>query len=158
MVQVGGFNADEHESQNFDVLPKGDYTVAIIESDAKTTNAGDGYYLKFTLQVLDGEFKGRKIWDQMMIEHPKELAVKIGKARLADYCRAVGKNNPQDTSELHDVAIRVRLKVRKDEQYGDKNEVQSVLWKETTKPNVGALIGEKKSTAKSDDDLPDFLK
>jgi hypothetical protein len=156
MVQLPGFSADEHESQNFDVLPKGDYTVAIIASDAKATNAGDGYYLKFTLQVLDGEFKGRKIWDQLMIEHPKELAVKIGKARLADYCRAVGKNNPQDTSELHDVAIRVRLKIRKDEQYGDKNEVQSVLWKETTKPNVGALTGEKTAKKSSDVDVDDL--
>jgi len=156
MVQLPGFNAGEHESQNFDVLPKGDYTVAITESDAKTTKAGDGYYLKFTLQVLDGEFKGRKIWDQLMIEHSNVLAVKIGKARLGDYCRAAGKNNPQDTSDLHDIAIRVRLKVRKDDEYGDKNEVQSVRWKETTKPNVGALTGEKsgEKSAVDDDDIP----
>lgn len=143
MVNLNGFNANEHESQDFDVIPKGDYTVVIADSELKQTNAGDGSYIQFTLEVVDGPFKGRKVWDIMCTDHPNEKTVIIARARLADYCRAVGKPAPKDTGELHNIPLRVRVGVKKDKDgtYEDRNRITSVLWKETTKPNIAGIAG-----------------
>lgn len=87
--------------EDFSPLPVGEYTVIIIDSGEKPTKAGDGSYLELTLEVVDGEYHGRKLWDRLNLNNRSEKAKQIAMRTLSAIQRAVGVPSPQDSAELH---------------------------------------------------------
>jgi hypothetical protein len=126
MANLNNFNASEVEPNTpFDPLPAGKYLVAITASEMKPTKTGDGSYLQLELTVLDGEFRGRKVWDRLCINHPNATTVKIARGNLSALCRAVGVMQPRDSVELHNIPLLVTVKCKKRQDTGDlSNEVK----------------------------------
>ncbi len=90
----------------------------------KPTKAGNGSYLELQFQVLDGEYKGRQLWDRLNLDNTNEIAVKIARAQLAAICQAVGVLTPGDSQELHDLPLEISLKLKKRDDTGElTNEV-----------------------------------
>jgi hypothetical protein len=119
-------DAPASAATNYDPLPNGDYDVIISESEMKPTKAGTGKYLQLTIEVLDGEHKGRRVWSRLNLINPNATAVEIAERDLADICRAVGKQSVSDSAELHDVPFVVALKTRPASNgYEASNEVAS---------------------------------
>jgi len=100
----------------FDPIPAGKYNAVIVDSEMKATKTGDGKYLELTFEVLDGEFKGRKVWSRLNINNPNEKAQKIAHGELSAICRAVNVMVLQESSQLHNrpLEITVKCKERKD--------------------------------------------
>jgi hypothetical protein len=48
----------------FEVLPPGRYLVQIVSSEMRPTKDGAGQYLWLELDVLEGEYQGRKLFDR----------------------------------------------------------------------------------------------
>jgi hypothetical protein len=120
MASLNGFNAAEVEpSKGFDPLPVGKYLAAIVDSDMKTTSAGTGEYLKLTFEVMDGEFKGRKLFANLNLDNPSDEAVGIARAELSAICRAVGVLAPQDSVELHNVPVVLKVGHEKRKDTGE---------------------------------------
>ncbi len=122
-----GFNAMEVESASFEVLPPGVYTAIIISSGMEVTKAGTGKFLKLELQIEDGEFHNRRVFDRLNLVNPNPIATQIARAELSSICRAVGVLTPQDSSELHGKPLRIKVSVRITEEYGEQNEVKAYL-------------------------------
>jgi hypothetical protein len=121
-----GFNANEVEpNAGFDPLPAGEYDAAIVKADLVTTKAGDGRYIKLELQILNGQYQNRLVWDNLNIWNPNAEAVTIAKGTLSAICRAINVPSPNDTSELCDKPLRIKLAVKKDPVYGDGNVVKA---------------------------------
>ena len=127
MGNLGGFDATQVEpATGFDPLPAADYTAVIAESGFQETKAGDGQYLKLTFEIIDGQYKGRKIWTNLNLNNPNAKAVEIAKGQLSAICRAVGVLQPQDSGELHDRPLIIRVKCKKRPDTGDiQNEISS---------------------------------
>jgi len=123
-ANLKGFNAENVEPQSWDVLPPGDYEVAIIDSDMRPTKNGEGEYLELQMDVLDGKWKGRKLFDRLNLKNKNPKAVEIAKATLSSICRAVEVLTPNDSSDLHGRPLIAQVKVRNDPQYGESNEVK----------------------------------
>lgn len=124
MASMQGFNADEVEPDvGFAPIPAGKYACVIVASESKPTKAGTGHYYKFTLEVCDGEYKGRKLWWQVNYDNPSAEATAIGRAQLSSICRAVDVRQPEDTSELHNIPLTVSVSV-KQYQGEDQNEIK----------------------------------
>ena len=72
--------------------------------------------LELTLQILEGEFKGRQLWARLNLDNPKPETVKIARGELSAICRAVGVMTPNDSTDLHNLpmVITVRCKKRPD--------------------------------------------
>jgi len=97
-------------SQGFTLLPIGDYPVVISESSDSIKNSkGTGEYIKLTYVVLEGEYKGRKIWENLSLVHENPITVKIARQSLSAICRCVGVMHPQDTAELHNIPFRISV-------------------------------------------------
>jgi hypothetical protein len=96
-------------------LPNGDYKVAIMESEMKQSKTG-GEYLALEYQVLDGEFKGRRLWQNLNLKNANATAVEIARAELSAICHAVGVMRPGDSSQLHNrpMMAKVICEPRKD--------------------------------------------
>ncbi len=121
----GGFDSRTVEPNvGFDVMPAGDYDAVIVGSEVKPTSKGDGKMLKLELQILNGQFQNRKVWDNLNIWNPNAQAVQIAKGTLSAICRAVNVLTPNDSAELHNKPLRIKLKVEKDAEYGDRNVVK----------------------------------
>ena len=120
------FNAEEVEPQSdFSPLPVGNYTVVITQSEMKPTKTGNGQYLQLTLQVVEGEFKNRLIFDRLNIQNANEVAQQIAQKALSSICRAVGVMHPKDSEELHDKPFSVKIGIRPASgEYGESNIVR----------------------------------
>lgn len=110
--------------QSFTPIPAGVYTTAVIDSEVKITGSG-GQMAVFTLQVVDGQFAGRKVFARINVRNPSAEAERIGQSQLSALCHAAGVLQLVDTAQLHGKVVRARVKIRKDAtgQYGDSNEV-----------------------------------
>ncbi|QYK49105.1 MAG: DUF669 domain-containing protein [Phycisphaeraceae bacterium] len=144
MATLTGFDATNVEpNAGFDPIPAGTYPAVVIESEMKPTKKGDGKYLEVTIEVLEGECKGRRIWDRMTIEHPNEQTVQIAMGALSALCRAVGVVRPNDSSELHNIPLDVKVGLKKRSDTGEMtNTVKAYLKKGgATAPATGAAKG-----------------
>ncbi len=110
MANLNGFNAgDVDPNMVFDAVPAGWYEVMILESEMKATKAQDGNYLELKLQIIEGEHKGRLLWDRLNLDNPNELATQIARGTLSAICRAVGITTPKDSSELHNLPLLAKV-------------------------------------------------
>lgn len=114
-------------STGYDVIPKGEYVMRITDSDVVSNSAQTGTVLKLTLEVVSGEYAGRKVFDQLNLTNPNEMAVKISRERLSAYCHATGVIQLQDSQQLHGIPFvaKVKIKVDKNGVYDDRNEISS---------------------------------
>lgn len=96
-------------------LPRGMYQVIVMASDLKPTQAGTGEYIELTLQVVDGEHSGRRVWDRLNVSNPNKTAEEIAKRQLQELCLAAGVTNLTDTEQLHDIPVLAEIDLdRKD--------------------------------------------
>ncbi len=112
-------------SQPFEVIPAGKYPVHIVASDLKPTSNGAGQYIWLELDILDGEYKGRKIWDRLNVINPNPQAVEIAQRALSALCHACGVMAFTDTEELHWKPILATVRVRPPKgDYAASNEIR----------------------------------
>ena len=119
------FDANQVDpTDQFEALPAGDYPVIIVDSEMKPTRDNRGQYLQLTLEVIDGPYKGRKMWDRLNLNNPNQQAVEIAQRQLSQICHAVGVLQVNDSLELHDKPLVARVKVRPASgQFSESNEV-----------------------------------
>lgn len=116
------FDATNVPTDNpMEAIPAGDYSVVVIDSEVKNSKSG-GSYLELTMQVLDGPYQNRLIWDRITLANDNSKAVEIGQRQLSQVCHAVGVLQVRDSAQLHNVPIIARVKYKVDPQYGPKNE------------------------------------
>jgi len=124
MANLNGFNAHEVEPNvGFEPIPAGKYLCVITNTEMKPTKNGAGEYLEIEMDVIEGAFKGRKVWDRLTLKHPNELTVRIARGTLSSICRAVGVMAPKDSIELHNLPFVVSVGCKKREDTGDLTNV-----------------------------------
>lgn len=119
------FNASSVEPmqpRTFGALPAGDYEMIIVKSDVRAVNPPKtGHYLELEMQVISGEHSGRRHWERLNVDNPNKTAEEIAKAALASLCFAVGKNDIEDTAELHDIPFVAHVQI--DRKEPDRNRI-----------------------------------
>lgn len=125
MANLNGFNANEVEpNAGFEPVPAGKYVVAITGSEMKPTKNGSGSYLELEFTILEGEYKDRKVWDRLCLNHPNAQAVTIAKGNLSAICRAINIMQPQDSIELHNIPLQITVKLKRMDDGDFTNEVK----------------------------------
>lgn len=105
-------------------IPAGTYTAHVIESDVKPLNSGNGTGLKLTFEILEGPFAKRRVWSNLNVQHNNPEAQRIGQQQLSALCHATGVIRMTDTNQLHGLRVKIRVAIKKDDTYGDRNEVK----------------------------------
>jgi hypothetical protein len=144
MAEIGyiDFNSIP-DSDDFASIPAGDYTVSIEDSVVSDNKKGNGKYVKFTFQVLDGQYKGYLLWHYVNYKHVNVITQRIGLKELKEIGLACGKTQFTDTSILHGIPFRIRVDIEKDNLGEARNVVTKILWKETSsapRPPVAAPV------------------
>jgi hypothetical protein len=119
-------NSAPKRESNYELLPAGWYTAQVIESEIVPLKSGQGQALKLTFDVLQDGYRNRKVWSRLNVRHSgSPQAESIAQQQLRELCESVGIVRMQDTTELHNKPVQIKVKIRKDEsgQYEDQNEV-----------------------------------
>lgn len=145
-MELQGFNANQVEpAQSREPVPAGWYKAVIMESEEKPTKAQTGSYLQMTLEVIEGEHAGRKVFERLNLNNPNATAVEIAQRTLSSICRAVGVMTPRTSQDLHDKPLMVKVKVKPAKDgYDANNEIS-----EYCAPDTGGSAEPKKDTAAS---------
>lgn len=126
MADLSGFDANKVDpNSEFEPIPAGKYLAVIVESEMKQTKAGTGSYLQLTHQIVDGPFKGRKVWSRLNLDNPNPTAVQIAKGELSALCRAAGVMTPRDSAELHNIPVVINVRQKPNDATGEiQNEIR----------------------------------
>ncbi len=116
------------DDRNFDPLPAGQYKMQVIESRMQDTKSGSGQMLVLTLEILDGPYQNRKLWDQLNIINDSADAVRISQIALKALCDSVGvdigKLTDSETLHFKPFTATVRVQADKTGQYPPQNRVR----------------------------------
>lgn len=136
------------EQQSFDTMPPGKYPVQIVQSEMRDTKSGAGKYLWLELQVIDGSYTGRMLWDRLNLINPNQQAVDIAYQTLGAICKAVGIPVCKDSEELHMKPMLANVKVKPAQGgYDANNEIKGYEPLPSSRPaqqqhaNTGAASG-----------------
>lgn len=130
------FDASQIEPHTpYEVLPPGQYLVQIAVSEMRLTKDGMGQYLYLQLDVLEGQYAGRKLFDRLNLVNPNPEAVQIAQRTLSAICRAAGKLQVNDSEQLHQIPMIADVRVRPPRgKYGESNSIRYL-------PRDGASTG-----------------
>ena len=110
-------------------VPKGTYNCVVDQCVLKATKAG-GQMIEVTYSIIEGEYKGMKIWDNHNVKHTNPRVVEIGLKGVKKLANAVGVTgklaSPSALADPQKI-VSVSVEVRKDPNYGDSNVVKRVL-------------------------------
>ena len=124
MAQLG-YTADPNQpEESFEIVPAGEYTTIIEASDYTPNKQGTGMILKLTYQIIDGEFKGRKIFENLNLQNENAQAAQIAQRALNSICLAVGVQHVQDSAQLHGIPLIIDVSVKEDPTYGKQNRIK----------------------------------
>lgn len=113
---------------DFSPIPVGDYKAVITESEILTTKKQDGQYLKLRVEIIEGEYAGRLIFVNLNLWNPNPKAVEIANRELATIVAAVGKPGAQNSEELHNIPMTIKVGVEPGgEQYGPQNRIKNYM-------------------------------
>lgn len=112
----------------FETVPAGWYNAMIDESEMKPTKDGSGAYLQTRFNIIDGQYANRKIYMRLNLRNTNPVAQEIAYKQLSAIAHAVGVLHVQDSSQLHGLPMKIKVKLRKDTsgQYEDSNEISSI--------------------------------
>lgn len=99
-----------------EMLPVGDYTMQITQSDLRDTKAGDGQYIWLELEILGPKYAGRRYWERLNLFNKNDTAVRIAKKALGAICNAVGVAAFEDTEQLHLKPMKVVITHKENKQ------------------------------------------
>ena len=105
-------------------MPTGWYQAQMVENEVRDAINGNGTYLLAVFEILDGEYRGRKIYQNVTLQNANQQAVEIGQRLLTDIYTAVGHHEPTKDIRVmlfKPVMARVGIKRDKDGVYPDRN-------------------------------------
>ena len=112
-MELNGFDANNVDpAGSREPIPAGWYKAVITESEEKPTKAQTGSYLQMTVEVIEGEYAGRKAFERLNLNNPNATAVEIAQRTLSSICRAVNVMTPRQSADLHDKPFMVKIKVK----------------------------------------------
>lgn len=116
------------DERSFEPIPAGTYVLQVIESKIEDTKSGTGQMLTLTLEIVDGEYANRRIWDRLNIRNQNPDAQRIAQQSLRSLCMALGITELTDSEELHFKPFEAKITIQQDKsgQYGPQNRVRYV--------------------------------
>lgn len=151
MSQSFGFNLAEvkPDAGGFgEPIPAGWYKLQADEGSIEETGGGTGSMVKVRFAVEEGDFKGRKVFQNFNIVNSNEDAQRIGRSQLAALAHAIGRPSAQGPHELLGVTFWGKVQIEKGkskdpqdpngEKHPDRNKVGTFKHINETPKDLGS--------------------
>lgn len=87
LTQEKGFTKTE-----FAPIPEGDYKVRLVDFVIKENKLGTGLNGCGHFEIVNGDFKKRRVFHNFLISNPSEKAVQISEEKMNKFLTAVGED------------------------------------------------------------------
>lgn len=115
-------------TENTVVIPSGWQNATVTDGVASATKGvKKGVCLTIEFTILDGEHKGRKVWNRFNIENANEKAQEIGQRDLSALCHATGVMDVSNDKCFNGKNLQIKIGLdkaddaAKEKGYEDKN-------------------------------------
>jgi hypothetical protein len=111
-------------------IPADEYMVQIINSSMKPTKDNAGEYLELEMDILEGDYAGRKLFERLNLKNANQQTVEIALRTLSGVCRAAGVMNLEDSDQLHFKPLVVKVEVKpagRNEKTGRNYDTSNVI-------------------------------
>ena len=124
MTQLN-FNAREvSPAEEYGIIPEGWYTAIIVESEMRPTKDGRGQYLSLQFKIMEGEHTNRIVFTNLNLKNANSIAQEIAYRQLSAIAHAVNVLDVQDSNQLHNLPLQIKVKVRPPQNgYGENNQI-----------------------------------
>lgn len=93
-------------------IPAAWYNAIMDESELKPTKDGQGAYLQCRFNIIDGDYVNRKVFIRLNLQNANPVAQEIAYRQLSAIAHAVNVLNVRDSSQLHGLPMKIKVKVR----------------------------------------------
>lgn len=105
------------DTSDYAPLPDGEYRCHVDSVDERTTQRGDPMW-RLRFRVVDGDFEGRWVWDNLVFSER-------GRSRVKLFCKSIGIDTSQAVDLLPEMLIGKTCKVTVfTEEYLDHEDVR----------------------------------
>jgi hypothetical protein len=105
-------------TSRFSPIPEGEYRVKVVSADLVESKSSGRPMVKFTYEVVGGEYAGRKLFDNAVI------GTDGGDFLIHQWCVASSADpTDPDTQDFPGAEADAQVTVRHDPQYGEQNNV-----------------------------------
>jgi hypothetical protein len=109
-------------------VPADQYLMHIISSEFRPTRDGRGEYLLLELEVIEGQYTGRKVFERLNLTNDNPRTVQYAEQTLSSICRAVGKAQVTSSEQLHHIPLIADVRVEPAKNgYDERNSVKRFL-------------------------------
>jgi hypothetical protein len=109
-------------------IPAGEYLGTIVEANDETGETRDGVPTRTVVvrvDITEGEQKGRRIYDRLLVIHPTKIAQQIGRSRLKSLIEAAAPG-AKSSGELIGKTVLASVKIAPRKDTGEmRNEVKA---------------------------------
>ena len=112
------FDAGNHEVSSGEFAPPGEYMIAMKTSEWRTSAAGNDY-LACKFEIVEGDFKGNIIFENLNLNHSKPEVSQMAKDILSRWCKACNIDYLNDFQDLYGASFGVLLANGKPNNNGD---------------------------------------
>lgn len=112
LPQAANTEGNDEGLQDFTPLPFGKYVAVIKKSEWKQTKAKTGNYLELQWEVIEGDYKGRLLFDRLNLDNPNPVAVQIANKALNSICKACDLVGVEDSEEIHEIPVLLDVRVQ----------------------------------------------
>ena len=124
MAQLN-YQADPEMKPSYGLIEPGDYLAMIIASEMKPNKARTGEYLQLTVEVIDGQYKGRKVFDRLNIRNQNKTAERMAIESLNALCLATNTLHLNDSEQLHNIPVMITVDIEEGKDgYDDQNRIK----------------------------------
>jgi len=149
MAQIGNLGVNVAPADDFAPLPAGEYVAVITASEMKQNNAKTGHYLNLSLEITEGQYQNRKLWDLLNLDNPNPKAVEIAERTLRSIREATDQLGATTSEEFHYKPMVIRVVVEEQPGYSPKNAIKAYKKKEGAQAG-GSPFGQPQSSGAPD--------
>lgn len=95
-----------------EAVPAGWYNVMLEDTEMRPTKDQLGAYLWGQMNILDGQYAGRKLFMRLNLKNTNAQAVEIAFKQLSAICHACNVLQVADSTQLHSIPFKVKAKYR----------------------------------------------
>jgi hypothetical protein len=126
MADLTDFNDPKLKPGMRNLLPDGLYFAEAVKLEfVPIKRDPKGRMLVVQFEILDGESRGRRVFDRMTLTYPSNAAAELfAKARLKTFAWAAIGHDASDTDELLYCPVSIVIGTKNDEKYGPGNTIR----------------------------------
>lgn len=131
---------EQPTTDTYSPVPAGDYEIMITEVKEMQSKEGKAY-VTLVSEIVKGEYKGRKIFDNLYITSENPKAVNIAKKKLNDIAKALDLVVIKEEGDIKHKMINVSLYIDKDQ----KNQVRE--YKQYSNSTFASFVNQNEQSA-----------